>query len=223
MAPARRDVTFGVASPIASPLAWPHPDEGPAGLGGVVAPSGSRALVGGVGYTNLRDRSFGPLLIERLRRRTWPADVVVEDLSFGPIDVLFKLQAEPAPFRLAVFVGAVARGRPPGAVERYDWPGRTPSPDELQDRVAEAVTGVVSLENLLHILAHFGALPPRAVVIEVEPEVEERWGPELSDPVVAALGTVEGLILEELHSPERFSRHNRGGPGPSFRSEHLSP
>ena len=118
MAPARREVTFDVASSIASPLAWPHPDEGPATVDGLVALSAARALVGGVGYTNLRDRSFGPLLIEQLQRRAWPPGVVVEDLSYGPIDVLFKLQAEAAPFRLGVFVGAVARGREPGCIER---------------------------------------------------------------------------------------------------------
>ena len=205
MAPARREVTFNVASSIGSPLAWPHPDEGPATLDGLVAPSAPRALVGGVGYTNLRDRSFGPLLIEQLQRRAWPPSVVVEDLSYGPIDVLFKLQAEAAPFRLGVFVGAVARGREPGCVERYVWPGDTLAPDELQDRIAEAVTGVVSLENLLHILGHFGALPARTIVVEIEPEAEEHWGPELSPPVAAALSSVEGLILAELDAGNRHA------------------
>jgi hydrogenase maturation protease len=157
-----------------------------------------RVLIGGVGYSNLRDRSFGPLLIERLRRRAWPSDVVVDDLSFGAIDVLFKLQAEPRPFRLGIFVGAVARGRPPGTVEQYSWSGLTLAPEELQERVAEAVTGVVSLENLLHILAHFGTLPRRTEVIEVEPEAVEAWGPDLSSPVSAAFAGVEARILEAL-------------------------
>jgi len=137
-------------------------------------------------------------MIEQLQRRSWPVDVVIEDLSYGPIDVLFKLQAEPAPFRLGILVGAVARGRTPGSVERYVWPGETLAPDELQDRIAEAVTGVVSLENLLHILGHFGALPTRTIVVEVEPEAEERWGAELSEPVAAALATVEAVVLAEL-------------------------
>ena len=157
-----------------------------------------RVLVGGVGYTNLRDRSFGPLLIERLQTRSWPDDVVIEDVSYGPIDVLFRLQAEPGGYRQCVFVGAIARGRTPGTVTKYRWQATASSVDDLQGRIAEAVTGVVSLENLLHILAHFGALPEKSTVIEVEPEAEEGWGPELSEAANAALDRVEALILDEL-------------------------
>ena len=195
--PAKRELTISASAQGAGLLAWPFQHEGPA-----EAPPGTsgvgRILVGGVGYTNLRDRSIGPLLIERLQARSWPADVVVEDVSYGPIDVLFKLQAEPRGFRLGVFVSAVARGRTEGTVERYVWRAPTPSVDELQERIAEAVTGVVNLENLLQILAHFGALPTRTVVIEVEPETEELWGPDLSDAARGALDRVEALILEEL-------------------------
>ena len=192
-----RELRLSIATPVPGLLAWPHQAEGPAVMPS--APAGPRrVLVGGVGYTNLRDRSVGNLLIERLQQLTWPADVVVEDVSYGPIDVLFKLQAEPRGFRLGLFVGAVARGRPEGTVERYEWQASTPSVDELQERIGEAVTGIVSLENLLMILSHFDALPARVVVIEVEPEAEEAWGPDLSDPVRSALDTVEALVLEEL-------------------------
>ena len=194
---AKRELTVAATAPAPGLLAWPTQDEGP--IEATPAPSSvGRVLIGGVGYTNLRDRSIGPLLIERLQRRNWPADVVVEDVSYGPIDVLFKLQAEPSGFRLGVFVGAVARGRPEGTVERYVWQAPTLSVDELQERVSEAITGVVSLENLLHILRHFGALPARTVVIEVEPEAEERWGPDLSGLAFAALDRVGELVLHEV-------------------------
>jgi hydrogenase maturation protease len=190
-------LTISTSAPGAGLLAWPIQHEAPAEAPPATLGVG-RILVGGVGYTNLRDRSIGPLLIERLQARNWPADVVVEDASYGLIEVLFKLQAEPRGFRLGVFVSAVARGRTEGTVERYVWRAPTPSMDELQERIAEAVTGVVSLENLLQILAHFGALPTRTVVIEVEPEAEELWGPDLSDAARGALDRVEALILEEL-------------------------
>ena len=194
---AKREVTISSTTSASGLLAWPHPTEDPAEVMGTAVRAG-RVLVGGVGYTNLRDRSIGPLLIERLHQRKWPADVVVEDVGYGPIDVLFKLQAEPSGFRLGLFVSAVARGRPEGTVERYLWQAPTSSVEELQERIAEAVTGVVSLENLLHILAHFGALPARTVVIEVEPEAEEGWGPDLSDAARAALDRVERLVLDEV-------------------------
>lgn len=194
---AKHESVISASAPAAGLLAWPVQHEGPADA--TRAPSGvGRILIGGVGYTNLRDRSIGPLLIERLQQRTWPADVVVEDVSYGPIDVLFKLQAEPSGFRLGIFVSAVARGRPAGIVERYLWQAPTPSVDELQERIAEAVTGVVSLENLLLILTHFGALPAQAVVIEVEPEAQESWGPSLSDQALRALEQVEALVVSEV-------------------------
>jgi hydrogenase maturation protease len=194
---AKRELTISTTATGAGLLAWPVQHEGPADVSRAPAGRG-RVLVGGVGYTNLRDRSIGPLMIERLQERAWPADVVVEDVSYCPIDVLFKLQAEPSGFRLGVFVSAVARGRPEGTVERYIWQPGTPPVDELQERIAEALTGVVRLENLLHILAHFGALPERTVVIEVEPEAEETWGPDLSDAARNALDRVQALILEEV-------------------------
>lgn len=198
---AKRELTFTTAAIAGgtSPglLAWPQAAASPADAERSDVGRG-RILVGGIGYTNLRDRSFGPLLVERLLAQAWPTDVVVEDVSYGPIDVLFKLQAEPHGFRLGIFVTAAVRGRPPGTVERRVWHGETPSVDELQERVAEAVTGVVSLENLLHILQHFGALPSQTVIIEIEPEVEETWGPGLSDPVAAAVHQVETLIRAEI-------------------------
>ena len=197
---AKREVTTFAPAPAAGGLlAWPLQQEGPAGAS--PAPVGTgRILVGGVGYTNLRGRSLGPVLIERLQAHSWPADVVVEDVSYGPIDVLFKLQAEPRGFRVGIFVGAVARGRSEGAIERSVWRSTDPSVDELQERISEAVTGVVSMENLLYILDHFGALPPQTVVIEVEPEAEESWGPELSTSMLAALEQVEVLVLDEVAS-----------------------
>jgi hydrogenase maturation protease len=194
---AKRVLTVSMSAPAPGLLAWPQTIEGPAD-----APrrqtSPGRILVGGVGYTNLGDRSFGPLLIERLLKQAWPADVVIEDVSYGPIDVLFKLEAEPSRFRLGIFVSAVARSRPPGTVERREWYAETPSVDALQERIAEAVTGVVSLENLLYILQHFGMLPERTVVIEVEPEAEEAWGPDLSAPVLAAMAQVDAIIRQEI-------------------------
>lgn len=210
---AERELTISATAPASGSgpgglLAWPTQTEGPADIS--PAPVGrGRMLIGGVGYTNLRDRSIGPLLIERLKDRVWPSDVVVEDVSYGPIDVLFKLQAEPVGFRLGVFVSAVARGRTAGTVEQYEWRAATPSVEELQERISEAVTGVVSLENLLMILVHFGALPERTVVIEVEPEAEEHWGPDLSDAARTALDQVERIVLGEV-AASRSAGENDG-------------
>ena len=53
---------------------------------------------------------------------------------------------------------------------------------EIQERVAEAVTGVISLDNLLIVCGAFGGLPDDVRVVEVEP-VDEGWGEGFSPEV----------------------------------------
>ena len=153
-----------------------------------------RILVGGVGYRNLRDLSAGPLLTERIG--AVDGLVEVEDLSYGPIDVLFALQKR-EPYRAAILVTAVARGREAGTVTRTTWDAPAISAEALQERVAEAVTGVISLENLLYICGHFGALPERVVVIEIEP-AEEEWGEALSAAGQTAMDSAIALVHLEI-------------------------
>ena len=153
-----------------------------------------RVLVAGVGYRNLRDLSLGPLAIERFGRSSEAVDV--EDLSYGPIDVLFMLQAR-QPYAAAVFVTAVHRGRAPGTVTRSRWAPSDIAPAALQERVAEAVTGVISLDNLLHICAHFGALPADVTLLEIEP-LDDTWGEELSLEGRSALDSVVALARAEV-------------------------
>lgn len=150
--------------------------------------AGRLILVAGVGYRNLRDMSVGPTCIDRLRERDWPAHVVVEDLSFGAVHVLHWLQERPA-FDMAVFIGAVRRGRRPGSMHRRDWLAIEPA-DAVQAAVAEAVTGVIGLDTLLTVLGYFEALPPRVAVFEVEPR-DDDWGDEFSPAVAGALEQIE--------------------------------
>jgi hydrogenase maturation protease len=193
----KRELLLSPAQQPPSLLAFHETREGPASAESRRSQADrARILVAGVGYTCLSDLSVGPLLIERLQRQEWAAGVVVEDLSYGPIDVLFRLQASP-PFRAAIFATAVHRGRPPGSVHRAVWAEPALPPDELQSRIAEAVTGVISLDNLLHILRHFGALPAEVVVLEVEP-LSETWGLDLTAPVQAALVEVEERLRREV-------------------------
>lgn len=197
----RQDIWLDPATPGAA-LSWPIADEGPLAFPvprvPIDSPAGGlpRVLIGGLGYTNLRDLSVGPELVERLGRRRWPGGVLVEDVSYGPIDVLFRLQQTPR-FDLGLFVAAVARGREPGCIERIEWIPRPIALEVLQSRIAEAITGVISLDNLLPILTHFGALPRRVVVFEVEPQ-EQDWGPRFSATVAPALDRLEALIVEEV-------------------------
>lgn len=157
-------------------------------------PSGApRVLIAGVGYTHLRDYSIGPLLTAELKKASWPPGVEVEDLSYGPIGVLHSLDERPR-YDKMIFVTAVSRQRASGGVYRYKWNHQLPEADEVQARVAEAVTGVISLENLLIIATYFNKLADDVVVIEVEP-ADEGWGEGLTPEVEAAIP----IVVEKIH------------------------
>jgi len=38
-----------------------------------------RIFIGGVGYTNLRDLSVGPIVLPQLQQLDWPAGVEIDD------------------------------------------------------------------------------------------------------------------------------------------------
>jgi hydrogenase maturation protease len=152
-----------------------------------------RTLVAGVGYSNLRDGSVGPTLIAELAREPWPPNVTMEDLSYGPIAVMQRLQEASPCFERLVLVSAVRRGRRAGAVTIAPWSGALPDATEIQARVAEAVTGVISLDNLLIVAGFFDALPGDVVVIEVEPE-DEGWGEAFSPAIEATWPTLRDTV-----------------------------
>jgi hydrogenase maturation protease len=137
-------------------------------------------LVGGIGYRNLRDGSIGLHVIERLADRAGDG-IEVEDVSYHPVGLSQNLQERPDYDRI-VLVGAVARGREPGTVTAYRWDRWLPADDEVQARVSEAVTGVISLDNTLIVCGALGGLPSEVRVVEVEPASQD-WGEELSPQI----------------------------------------
>jgi hydrogenase maturation protease len=150
-----------------------------------------RVLVGGVGYRNLRDYSLGPWLADKLANRARDG-IEVEDLSYHPIGLSQNLLERP-PYERVVLVGAVARGREPGTIEAYRWSGELPAANEVQARVAEAVTGVISLENVLAVVGSLGGFPNDVRVVEVEP-ADEGWGEGFSPQVQDRLGEIEEVV-----------------------------
>ncbi len=158
-----------------------------------------RLLIAGVGYTCLRDLSFGPVLVDRLKCLPWPEGVDVEDLSYSPVAVYQKLTEQR--YRKIVFVGAAKRGREPGAIHRYRLEGPLPDEEEIQARIGEGVTGVVSLESLLVVCQFFEAFPEDVVVLEVEPE-DESWGEGFTPRVQEAFEQVIKIVREEVRALE---------------------
>ncbi len=166
----------------------------PEGMTATIPPT----LIAGVGYRSLRDLSAGNAVVDALLPLAWPEGVEVEDLSYGPMDVIFRLRE--AHFARLIVVGAAtgSSGRS-GAIDRRRRRNEPESPALIQSRVAEAVTGVISLENLLVICAHFAALPPEVTVIEIAP-VDDTWGDEFSPEVALAIERVVAMLQEECRA-----------------------
>lgn len=144
----------------------------------------SRVLIGGVGYRYLRDGSVGPWVADTLASEEHEG-VEVEDVSYHPVGLSQNLQDRP-PYERVVLVGAVDRGRPPGTVTAYRWDGVLPPRNEIQERVSEAVTGVISLDNTLIVCAALGGLPDDVRLVEVEPE-DQGWGEGFSPTIERTL------------------------------------
>jgi hydrogenase maturation protease len=151
----------------------------------------SRVLVGGIGYRNLRDGSIGLHVIDRLADRAGDG-VEIEDVSYHPVGLSQNLE-ERLDYDRIVLVAAVARGRSPGSVTSYRWDGRLPDRDEIQTRVSEAVTGVISLDNTLVVCGALGGFPDDVRVVEVEP-ASEQWGEELSPEIEERLPEILGTV-----------------------------
>jgi hydrogenase maturation protease len=152
-----------------------------------VAPRG-KILIAGVGYRDLRDMSFGPILVDRLARDVWPPGIDIEDLSYSPIAVMHSLD-ERTPYDRIILVAGVKRNRRPGGIYCHRWAHQLPDAQEIQARVAEALMGIISLDNLLIIATYFGKLPDDVIVIEVE-AADEGWGEGFTPDVESAIPSV---------------------------------
>ena len=154
-----------------------------------------RLLVAGVGYTCLTDLSFGPVLIEKLKGMTWPAHVQIEDMSYSPVAAVQKFREEH--YDKWILISATRRNRESGQLYVFRPDGQLPPPEDIQLRVGEAVTGTISLDNLLIICQYFGAIPNEVVVIEVEP-ISEDWGLEFTPEIEAQMEKAIALVRREV-------------------------
>lgn len=158
-----------------------------------------RLLIGGIGYRNLRDLSLGPVLIDQWKQLEWPAGVEVEDLGYGPIGIMHNLDSR-VPYDAMILIAAVHRGREAGRIYSCRWNHQLPDEEEIQARVAEAIAGVVDLDNLLIIASYFRKLPQNVVVIEVEVAEEETWGEGLSNEMDRLLPQLLNKVQAEIRN-----------------------
>ena len=156
-----------------------------------------RVVVCGVGYRYLRDNALGVWVTDTLAPRA-ANGIEFEDLGYHPVGFVQNLEDRPTYDRI-VLVGAIKRGREPGTVRTYRCDHALTTPKEIQERVSESVTGVISLDNLLVVTEAFGAFPEDVWVVEVEP-ADEGWGDGFSPTIEAKLPEIEEAVwsLTEL-------------------------
>lgn len=151
-------------------------------------------LVAGVGNPWAGDLDFGPQFVRRFSALEWPPEVLLEDAAVAAQLFVHRLQ-ELAPARVVV-VACFPRGDPPGTIRCYAPHGPAPA-DEVQARLGESVSGVIDLDHVLVVARHYGALPERTTVIEVEP-AEQDFGTAFSPAVEAQFGPVLELVRSVL-------------------------
>lgn len=152
-------------------------------------------LVGGVSELFQSDLDLGRIAVERLQSEGWGEQVLVEDLHYGAVAVVQRLEdLDP---ETLVLISAVRRDRVPGCVERRRIEPSPLSVEELQVAVGDAVTGYVHVDLIIDVATGLGALPPRTVVVEVEPERTDA-GEGLSEPGTAGLEEALEVVRVEI-------------------------
>lgn len=175
-------------------------------------------LVGGVSQLYQGDFDLGRLAAERLCTQPLGSGVRVEELHYGAVAVVQRLQdLDPGAL---VLVGAETRGRTPGTVERRRVrPAGLPT-EQVQQAVRDAVTGYVTIDLLVEVATGLGALPGRTVSIEVEPSCTEA-GTELSP--AAAAGLEEALLLVQTEVDRMPLLELTDDLGPLVDADRLGP
>lgn len=140
-------------------------------------------LLGTIGYHLLANHSIGPLLIDEIRSLPWAAQVDVQEMNWGPIAIVQKFESGNIHYKRIVFLTAIERiHRKIGELSIFKWGGKLPPAEDIQACVGDAVTGVISSENLLIIGEHFKIWPEEVFLFDVEPGPETA-GIELSSEV----------------------------------------
>ena len=170
----------------------------------------AEVLIGIVGFSPVIDSyPLGPKLMDSLNARLADhPDIAVENMTWSPIHVVQRFQDEGAvrPRRL-VLVGVAAVSIAPGRVRGFRWTGGAVPGAAMQERIYEAVTGVVDIENTLIIGSHFQVWPDEVYCVEVDLPADtfgnmviadSRGGESDSDPAFAPPAVIAELVETTL-------------------------
>jgi len=184
--------------------------------------SADAVLVGLVGETPVLDElGLGPLLARRLRACTWPGAIAVdvEAMNWGALHIVQGLEGRRGAHSRAVLVACTDHGGAPGEIRLGRWTHEEMATLPLQQRIFEAVTGIVSLDNLLVIGEHFKVWPAEVLTVEVQAAEslfgemasilaeaqsagsEPDWGARIGFAPVAVLAAIEQAVLRGVTEP----------------------
>lgn len=153
-----------------------------------------KILIGTIGYHNLGNHSIGPVLLPMLQALEWPEAVEVEEMNWGPIAIVQKFQTLKSPYDRIILLAAIEReDRSIGDIDVFRWMGRLPDEEMIQACVGDAVTGVISVENLLIIGEHFKIWPAETFIVDVEPGPEtagNEFTTEVQKIIPACINTI---------------------------------
>jgi hypothetical protein len=160
-----------------------------------------KIFIGTVGYHNLSNHSIGPALLPQLQKIDWAPGVDVDELNWGPIAIVQKFQSLPIPYDRVILLAAIERaGRNIGDITIYKWLGKLPDEELIQRCIGDAVTGVISVENLLIIGEYFKIWTGETFVVDVEPGPEqagENFTEEMNKAIPDLILTLQQLSNEE--------------------------
>lgn len=128
-------------------------------------------MVGIVGYSAVVESyPLGPKLLEELEEIFGDdPNVLLENFTWSPVHIVQRLQGGEMtrPDRI-VLVGLAAGSIRPGTVTAHRWIGGTQPEVKVQERIYEAVTGIVDLENTLMIGSYFKVWPDECLTVEAD-------------------------------------------------------
>lgn len=160
-----------------------------------------KVFIGTVGYHNLRNHSIAPALLPQLQKMQWPHGVEIDELNWGPIAIVQKFQSLSMPYDRVVLIAAIETpGRKIGDITVYKWMGKLPDEELIQRCIGDAVTGVISVQNLLIIGEYFKIWSGETFVVDVEPgpeEAGEDFTEEMQQAIPGLMITLQQLCITD--------------------------
>jgi hypothetical protein len=143
-----------------------------------------------------------------LQKSEWPEGVEVEEMNWGPIAIVQKFQSLSSPYSRVIFLAAIERQtRKMGDIDVFRWMGGLPDEEMIQACIGDAVTGVISVENLLIIGEHFKIWPAETFIVDVEPGTETAgidFTAEVQEAIPAIIKTIRQLCQAEIAESIKF-------------------